>query len=272
MKIDLHMHSTFSDGKLSPQELVDLTVSWDYDVISITDHDNIDAYLVAKNYAADKPIKIIPGVEMSTLHNGKDIHILGYYIDTNNTELLNMLGKITDSRENRAEKMLEELQKLGIGLSINDVKALTGESDVIGRPHIARAMVKAGICRSVNEAFYKYIGDDGPAYLPKPSITPEEAIKLIHKAKGVAILAHPFKSGDHTLIDKMIEAGIDGLETYYALHSPEQVKMCQDYALKYNLASTGGTDNHGTYEALRQYGHYSAPEKCYYDLLDRRTI
>ncbi len=272
MKIDLHMHSCFSDGRLSPYELIDLTVKHNYDVISITDHDNIDCYDTAIDYAREKGIELIPGVEISTLYKGGDLHLLAYDFDLKNQEFRDMLRYIHKSRIVRAKEIIEKLSDMGVNITFEQVQTFVGDANVIGRPHIAQALVQSNHCKSFSEAFQLYIGDYAPAYLPKKSVTPKQAIKIIHKAGGLAILAHPFKSGDDSVIEDMINFGVDGLETYYALHNSFQIEYLERYLEKYGLIPTGGTDNHGVPESLKWYGEFSAPDICYTCLKERRGM
>lgn len=268
--IDLHTHSTLSDGLLSPPDLIDLAVSLGINVLSITDHDNTDSYYIAYNYAHGKDIELVPGAEISALYNGADVHILAYYCDPGNKLLKEMLDYIFDARNIRAREMIKKLKEFAIHLSFEKVRQITGLADIIGRPHIARAMVEAGYCNSVKEAFENYIGDNAPAYLPKPSLGPAEVIATIKQAGGISILAHPFKNHTESIIPEFIAFGVDGVEAYYFFHDQNQIRTCEKWLEKYNLIPTGGTDYHGYPDGNRAFGTFSAPYKCLEALKDKK--
>ena len=265
-KIDLHIHTNYSDGLYSPEEVVQLAIERGYDVISITDHDNIDGFLQVKDYAADQGITLIPGVEISTVHRNRDVHILAYNFDLENAALLDLMKRIYDSRYGRAETIIQKLNERGIKIDIEKVKSYAGRNNYLGRPHIARAMIEAGYCSDKYEVFDNHIGEHCYAYVPKYAPSSEKAIKTIQKAGGVSILAHPYTMGDDRLIYELIAYGIDGLEVFYAKSNDETVYHYNEIAQENNLIRTGGSDFHGEGYDLEIFGHYTAPESVLAEL------
>ena len=259
-KIDLHIHTNFSDGLYSPKEVIDLAKEHDYDVIAITDHDNIGGYLHIRDYAKQVGIELIPGVEISTNHKGRDVHILAYDFDLDNLELKELLKKIYDSRFERAVKIIKKLNKRGIDISLKDVQNFAGENNYLGRPHIARAMIEAGYCANKYEAFEIHIGEHCYAYEPKFAPSSKKAIKTIHKANGISVLAHPYTLGDDRLIYDLIRYGLMGMEVFYAKCNDETIYHYNEIAQKNYLIRTGGSDFHGDGIDLEIFGNYTAPE------------
>ena len=216
MKVDLHLHTTASDGRLTPEEMVGLAVSSGLDVIAITDHDTIDGITPALEAGTAYPaLTIVPGIELSTDVPHGEIHVLGYFIDYTNEQFINELKEMHDSRENRALKMVEKLGEMGMEVSWQRVQELAGGGS-FGRPHVAQAMVEAGHVSSFREAFDKYIGREGPAYVERKKLLPIEAVALIANARGLPVLAHPadIEGLDRLLVD-LIETGLVGIETYF---------------------------------------------------------
>lgn len=259
-KIDLHVHTNFSDGLFSPEEVIQLAVEREYDLLAITDHDNIDGFLQIKDFAAEQGLELVPGVEISTLHRNRDVHILAYNFDWKNELLLAMLKRIYDSRYDRAEAIIQKLNERGIRIKIEDVESYAGRNKYLGRPHIARAMINAGYCADKYEVFDNHIGEHCYAYVPKYAPSAEKAIKTIQKAGGVSVLAHPFTLADDRLIYELIAYGIDGLEVFYAKCNDETIYHYNEIAQENNLIRTGGTDFHGEGFDLEIFGVYSAPE------------
>lgn len=242
MLADLHIHTNYSDGVFSPQEVIKMAITAKLKAIAITDHDITDGIIFAQ-MAAGKEIEIIPGVEISASYNSKDVHILGYYIDINNTEFLDALAMLRNSRLIRFNLMLEKLYSLGIKL---DMPVTQHTSTAMGRAHIAYAMLAAGIVQNKQEAFDRYIGLGKPAYVPRQNIDPIQAINLIIKAKGVPVLAHPvFGSTSVAFINELISAGLKGLEVYHPSHKKKHIKILNKIVTKNNLIATGGSDFHG---------------------------
>lgn len=263
MKIDLHLHTTFSDGKLSPEELVRNAYENHYSYIAITDHDTFAGYLEARKYVKNYALELIPGVEISTILDTTEVHILAYYFDIENEDLNNLLKQVYDSRYGRAKQMVQKLEALGISLAWKDVLVYAGENKYIGRPHIARALVENGSVKTIKEAFDRYLSNDSPAYVPKYKVDTGFAIDTIKKAGGISVLAHPGRLSDDSMVYTCIEMGIDGLEVYYASHAAGQTRLYEQIAMENNLIRTGGTDFHGN---EFYYINYSAPDICIKEL------
>jgi predicted metal-dependent phosphoesterase TrpH len=244
--VDLHVHSNVSDGRLSPAELVQNAAGLGLRVVSLTDHDSVDGTAPALAAAAAFPdLLMIPGVEISTDLPDGEAHVLGYYIDYSRAELLETLEKFRSSRQTRARRMIEKLAGLGIDIDWGRVQEIAGEGS-IGRPHIARAMLEKDYIATFEEAFDKYLGHGGPAYVERDKMTPEEAVALVVRAGGLPVLAHPFTVSDpEAMIVRLKPAGLVGLEAYYKDNTPEQTRTTLDLAEKYGLIATGGSDYHG---------------------------
>lgn len=245
-KVDLHLHSSVSDGVLSPDEVVAKAAELGLTAISLTDHDNVDGIAPALK-AADKypSLVFIPGLEISTDITTGEVHVLGYYVDHTNPELLTALKTLRDSRLGRAQKMVQKLSEMGMPIEWERVKMISGNGSV-GRPHIAQALLEKGYIETIREAFSKYIAFGGPAYVPREKMTPAEAIELITRADGFAVLAHPLNiSKLDILLKTMVKAGLTGLEVYYKDYSVEERESLARLADKYRLIATGGTDYHG---------------------------
>jgi len=266
MKIDLHLHTNFSDGKLSPDQLLKFAYENHYAYLSITDHDSTLGYQEATKHLAKYPMDLIPGVEVSTIYQTSDVHILAYYIDVHNELLTEMLKKIYDSRYGRAKQMVENLRQLGIDLNWEDVLKYAGQHKYVGRPHIARAMIENGFCKTIKSVFDNYLNNDSPVYVPKYRIDTANAIDIIKKAGGVPVIAHPGRLEDDSVLYDFIDMGIEGIEVYYASHSSGQIKLYEQIALEHNLIRTGGSDFHGH---DFYYLNYSAPDICIKELKSR---
>jgi len=245
VKADLHLHTTASDGRLEPREIVSLAVRVGLDVIAVTDHDTIDGVVPALAAAQASPsLTVISGVEINTDVPRGEVHILGYFIDYTDKKLAATLQKLRDSRRERAQKMIAKLGKLGMKIDWQRVSELVRGGSVC-RPHIAQALFEKGYVGSEKEAFDKYIGHDGPAYVERYKLLPIEVVKLILDAKGLPVLAHPADiAGLDELVPKLKAVGLVGLEVYYRDYSSEIVARLAKIAEKYDLIPTGGTDYH----------------------------
>jgi hypothetical protein len=241
-KVDLHLHSTASDGEFSPSELVEMALERGLEVISITDHDTTDGIEEALEAAKGTNLEVIPGVEISADIPKKEVHLLGYYIDHRDRNFGEVLCAIRRYRVKRALAMLEKLASFGIPLKWDRVMEIAGGGSV-GRPHIAQAMVEEGYVSSIDEAFLLYIGRDGPAYVERYKLAPSEAVRLIKGAKGLAVLAHPSKVIE--LLPSLVRAGLVGIEVRYDDYPEEEIEHLAGLASKYNLVPTGGSDFHG---------------------------
>ncbi|HEY96730.1 MAG TPA: PHP domain-containing protein [Dehalococcoidia bacterium] len=244
--VDLHVHSTASDGKFTPEEIVAKAARLGLRVMALTDHDSIEGIVPALRAARAFPdFRLIPGVEISTDMPEGQAHVLGYFIDFHGDDLKSALEMFRNSRERRAKGMVDKLHDLGIDIEWERVQEIAGDGSV-GRPHIAQALLEKEYISSFNEAFNKYIGQDGPAYVERDKMTPVEAVELIKLGRGLPVLAHPFTiNGPETMLPALKEAGLVGLEAYYKDYTPDQIDALLKLAEKYGLIVTGGTDYHG---------------------------
>lgn len=263
-RIDLHVHTTASDGLLSPSEVVCLALEQQLHAIAITDHDTVAGVAEAIRTAAGTALNVIPGVELNSEGSWGDLHFLGYYIQTDHEALQEHLLAVQTARTERAYAMVKRLAELGMPLEWEHVQTLAnGES--IGRPHIARALLERGYVHSLQEAFERFIGNGGPAYVPRLRSTPPEAIALIRQAGGVPVLAHPIYSDPSVLSDipEYVEYGLRGLEVYYPAHSPQDIAQLLCVCQRYKLVATGGTDFHGFEHREGAFlGSLSVPGDC----------
>ncbi|MGM0501994.1 MAG: PHP domain-containing protein [Bacillota bacterium] len=244
-KIDLHLHTTASDGSFTPAELVAAAEEKGLAAIAITDHDTVAGIEAALSVAADKQIKVIPAIELTTYQAGQRIDILGYNIDYKNQDLLEMTERLQNARQIRAKEIIDKLADLGVELNFSKLQELAGATG-IGRPHIARLMVEEGYVENMQQAFDDYLEDGGPAYVPKYKLKPREAVNLIKQAGGKAVLAHPGEIDDLELVKQLIQIeGLQGLEAYYSKHSEQETRYYIDLAQENNLFVTGGSDCHG---------------------------
>lgn len=245
-KVDLHIHTTASDGKHTPAEIVRKAGELGLEVIAITDHDTVEGIPSALESARSYPaLRVIPAVELSTDVPNGEIHILGYFIDYADEEFRASLEKMRNSRVERARKMVENLSRMGVRLEWRRVQEIAG-GGALGRPHIAQAMLEKGYISSLQDAFRNYIGHGGPAYVERDKLTPVEAVKLILKADGLPVLAHPLTAGDVAgTIVELKAVGLVGMEVYYASYSFEDINLLLGMAYQHGLIATGGTDYHG---------------------------
>ena len=256
--VDLHIHTTFSDGTSTVSEILEEASLKNLKAISITDHDCTDAYPYANELGSKLGIEVIPGVELSSEIEGNDIHILGYYIDPNNSKFSGKLKEMKDARYIRAEKMVYNLNKQGIDLRFDTVLSIAGVG-AIGRPHIAAAMMKEELVYSFREAFDRYIGIGLPAYVEKLKMHPKDVFDLIKTAGGIPVLAHPGVTRVDERIPEFIKDGLLGIEVYHTEHSSGVERYYLRTARKYNLAFTGGSDFHNHNHNKSEIGNPSVP-------------
>ena len=244
-RIDLHVHSTASDGVYTPSEVVRLATDLGLSAIALTDHDTTAGVLEAQQ-AAGGSLEVVPGVEISSEGDWGDLHFLGYYLDPAHARLHELLEAVRDARVGRARGMVQQLGRMGMHLDWERVRALAG-GESIGRPHVARALLERGYVRTFQEAFDRFIGNDGPAYVPRLKLSPQETIQAILDAGGVPVIAHPGYSGPAATahVPEFVEYGLRGIEVFYPNHSPEDVERLQALCRQYHLIATGGTDFHG---------------------------
>lgn len=249
MGIDLHIHSICSDGDTSPAGLVALAAKMRLKAIAITDHDTAEGISEAEVAARDNGVEIVPGIELSTRWKGRAVHLLGYYFDTDNKELLSGLEWIQEGREIRNLQIVERLAELGVEIDMEELKKVGGPG-LIGRPHIAKILIGKGVVSSMDEAFCRFLGIGALAYIERRSMETVEAIDLLHRAAGVAVVAHPYTLGykgeeARREFAEMADFGLDGLEIYYPKHGRQFKKELRSIATKNAMVFTGGSDYHG---------------------------
>lgn len=252
--IDLHVHSSCSDGTLSPKELVDYAIEKKLSAFALTDHDTVDGLDEAIQYAAGLSseqgnIEVIPGIELSTEYQGADIHVVGLYIDYRSEVFRNKLEEFVDSRTARNRKMCSLLTQAGVPITYEELQAAYPDA-VITRAHYAGYMLEKGYVKSRQEAFDRYVGDHAPCYIPREKITPAQAVQLILEAGGAPVLAHPIlyhMSDDRldTLVRELKEAGLMGIEAIYSTYTSADERGIRSLAAQYNLFISGGSDFHG---------------------------
>ncbi|MBM2835848.1 MAG: hypothetical protein HW409_37 [candidate division NC10 bacterium] len=250
-RVDLHLHTTVSDGALRPEELVRAASIAGIQVMAVTDHDSVDGIRDAERAASDLSIQVIPGIEVSASLDGDDVHVLGYFLDPDDRVLREALSRLQEDRVAQARSMVERLAELGWPLDWDRVMAIA-QGGSIGRPHIARALIERGYVGSVDEAFSRFLRRGGPGHVEGQKLLPQEAVSLIKEAGGVPSLAHPIIVGasDYRLdLDRllpvMVEAGLEGIEAYYKGYTPEVTAFLFGLASRYRLVPTGGSDFHG---------------------------
>ncbi|HEV8622640.1 MAG TPA: PHP domain-containing protein [Actinomycetota bacterium] len=254
--IDLHTHTNRSDGTFAPPELVKLASQRGLEVVAITDHDTTEGLEEATRAGRELGVEVVPGVELSAEHQGTSVHVLCYWMDPENEGLQAELVRLRSERFLRGEVMVEKLRSLGYPVSFERVREIAG-SDNIVRPHVAQALVEAGVVADEEESFDRLIGDEGPAYVPKHALAPLDALALVRQAGGACVLAHPGMWSAEApipedLIEAMAEAGMAGLEADHSDHTPEQREHYRGLAKRLGLVATGGSDCHGTrYDPVR---------------------
>lgn len=269
MRIDLHMHSTFSDGVCTPSELVDKAVVAELGVISLTDHDCLDGLPEAIEAGQAKGVKVVPGVELSCEFRDRDLHVLGYGVDPKHKGFQGALEKFRETRHKRGLKIVEKLNALGINIEPAEVLAKAGKG-ALGRPHIAAVLVDKGFVSKTNEAFDKYIAEGGPAYVAKYKMSAGEAISYIHDAGGLAFVAHPgvFLENIDEVYD-LIAEGFDGVEVYHPTHSGTMAEKLKKIATEKGLLMSGGTDFHGFPGRDMSMGSLKIPPEVWENLSTR---
>ena len=256
MKIDLHVHTTYSDGMLSPEEIVETALSCKLDCIAITDHDNVLSHQVALDYINKNNynLEVISGVEINTLFKGYEVHILGYFMDKNNSQFVEMINAQQKARIEQTHKIIELLaKKEGIRIKFEDVQKLVAPLGSIGRPHIARAITSCGGSANIMEAYAKFINNNSDVYVERKTVSPHDAVEIISEAGGIPVFAHPIDVDiADSLTQELVNYGLRGIEAYHRKHSPAAVEHFSTLAEQYGLIVTGGSDfhapslNHGT--------------------------
>ena len=246
MTSDLHLHSTVSDGLLSPTDLVHQTAAAGVQIMALTDHDATNGIAEAEAAAQDHPdLTLIPGIELSTDVANGEVHILGYFLNVADPELQRILAGFREDRIGRTRRMLDKLAELGVPLSWERVQEIAGDG-TIGRPHVAEAMLERGYVDTIREAFDRYLGRSGPAYVERNKLLPTEAIEIIRRFGGVSALAHPREAPDlETLLPTLTEAGLTGMEVHYGLYPDAERAHFAALADAHHLLALGGSDYHG---------------------------
>ena len=244
MSADLHVHTTFSDGTHSPEEVVEQAGKAGLKTVAITDHDVVGGIDPALKKGKEIGVEVIPGIEFTTEKYDTEIHILGYFIDHHSPGLIEAITRIQKGREDRIFKICEKLKGLGVDLDPEEVFKLAGHR-APGRPHVARALVEAGHVKDFKEAFTRYIDFHGPAYVSHYKLSPEEAVRLVVAAGGVPVYAHPAVSNCDQIVPELMAAGLAGIEVYYSGHNKSQTRHYLSLAKKNGLLVTGGSDYHG---------------------------
>jgi hypothetical protein len=243
-KADLHTHTTYSDGSLAPSELIKKARASGVDILGITDHDSVNAIEESIEIGKEFGVEIVPGVELSSAIDDREIHVIGYFVDRKNKDLLEHLTFSRGERLKRAERIVEKLNSINIPLKLDAVLEKAGPG-AVGRPHIANALLDEGLTASYVEAFSKYIGYGGPAYEKKHSLSPEDTIALIASSGGLSFLAHPGKYTTDMVLHRLMKSGLDGIEVVHPSHTPEKVQHYHNIVSQYFLLESGGSDFHG---------------------------
>jgi len=258
MFADLHLHTCFSDGTYSPEELVFNAKRCGLAAIALTDHDTVEGCAPTARACEAAGVEFIPGTELTAEQGGIEIHILGYFLDTQNPRLLTEIERFQTVRQNRIREMVARLNQIKVPLSAEAVFALAN-CRAPGRPHVARALVKAGLCGSLDEAFERFLKKNRPAWVPKFKISAADAISLIHQAGGVAVLAHPALNRSDDVIEGMVAGALDGIECFHTKHSTAISEHYLELADRFHLLVTGGSDCHGLSKGQPLIGTVKVP-------------
>jgi predicted metal-dependent phosphoesterase TrpH len=277
-RCDLHCHSTESDGTLTPRQLVELARDLNLRSLSLTDHDTIAGVEEAKKAGEELGVRVLSGVEISVEYAGKTVHMLGYCFDAGAAKLQAELERLVRGRNERNVKIVQRLNELGLAVTLEEVEAEAG-GKVVGRPHIARVLLRHGYVQTWEEAFDKYLARGAAAYFERLRFTPHDAVALIREAGGVAVLAHPKYVALHEgetlddIVQSLVQAGLEGIECYYTEHTPEETAQYIELAKRYNLVITGGSDFHGDVKPEISLGSGTGalfiPDECADALVER---
>ena len=256
--VDLHLHSRFSDGTYTPEELVAQARRCELAAIALTDHDSVEGCAATAQACAAAGIEFVAGAELTAEQDGNELHLLGYFIDMQNGRLLTQIARFQAVRQDRIREMVSRLNKLKVPLSAEAVFVLAN-CRAPGRPHVARALVQAGLCGNLDEAFERFLKKNRPAWVPKFKMSAGEAIDLIHQAQGVAVLAHPGLNRTDEVIPGLVEAGMDGIECFHTKHSTATSEHYLELADRFHLLVTGGSDCHGLSKGRPLIGTVKVP-------------
>lgn len=259
---DLHTHTTCSDGRLSPSELVTKAASRGIRVLAITDHDTVQGLEEARIEAEKQGIRFVPGIELSAEVRGKEVHVLGYGVNPDGAALQTHIQKMQTAREKRAWRMVERLQKVGLSLQESTVESKISKTHSVGRPHIAELLVDAGYVTSTDRAFEKYLGQNGPGYVAKPKFEAKRVLSIIDHVGGVGVLAHPGHWTSSRQVRSLVHVGLTGIELWHPSHDSSLRTYYERIARDYNLRMTGGSDYHGrTGDEDQYFGRVGMREK-----------
>lgn len=280
MKSDLHIHTYYSDGVFTPEKIVDTALDVGLEVIALTDHDNVLSYDVAKKHlkelGKEDKLEIIQGVEINTLYKNYEVHILGYFFNSENSDFKKLLRIQQDARVEQTHEIISLLaKKEGIKIKYEDILKQVAQGGSIGRPHIAKAITNAGGTSSVIEAYAKYIHDDSPVYVRRKTVSPQDAVEIIYDAGGIPVIAHPHDIDiAETLIKDLMNYGLRGIEAYHRKHSPACVEYFSSMAENLGLIVTGGSDFHAPNLVNGQIilGKHFVPEWVYDKLIKEKKI
>jgi predicted metal-dependent phosphoesterase TrpH len=267
---DLHLHTNFSDGTFTPEELVLHAQKAGLACIAVTDHDSVEACARVATACAAVNMELVPGTELTAEQDDTELHVLGYFLDTNNEKLLAEIAKFQVVRQSRIHEMVASINQMGFSLKAESVFALANCKSP-GRPHVARAMVKEGLVRNLDEAFERFLKKGRPAWVPKSKISALDAIELVHQAGGLAIMAHPGLNRTDNIIPSLVDAGLDGIECFHTKHSTAMSERYLEIADKYHLLVTGGSDCHGFSKGKPLIGTVRLPYDHVGKMKERRT-
>ncbi len=259
--IDLHIHTNASDGLLSPEEVVKISVERRLKAISITDHDTTDGFVKIIEDARDNGLELVSGVELSCLYMDVDVHILGYFIDYKDPGFMKNINIYRQERYSRGKAIVAKLNEIGINLRMDTVTEIAGDASV-GRPHLAEALLKEEYVQTFDEAFARYLGYHAPAYVPKKHLDVGEAVNLIHKIGGLSVLAHPGTLKHDKFIPDFVDMGLDGIEAYHSSYKKNVVEHYKKLAKKYGIFCSGGSDCHGPRKGSILIGSQKVPYSC----------
>lgn len=269
MFADLHLHTFFSDGTYSPEELVASAKRHNFATIALTDHDTVEGCAPTERLCTAAGMEFLPGTELTAEQDGNEIHILGYCFDPSHSQLLQEIAKFQTVRQNRIREMVARLNQLNIPLEAEVVFRLAN-CRAPGRPHVARALVEAGFCGSLDEAFERFLKKSRPAWVPKFKMSAAHAIELLHQAGGLAVMAHPGLNRSDEVIPAMVDAGLDGIECFHTKHSPATSSHYLNLAQRFQLLVTGGSDCHGASKGKPVMGSVKLPYR-YVEALKQRA-
>jgi predicted metal-dependent phosphoesterase TrpH len=258
MFADLHLHTNFSDGTYTPEELVGHAQRYGFYALALTDHDTVEGCVRMATSCRGAGIEFIPASELTAELGGHELHLLAYYLDTENEKLLRELGKFQQVRQDRIREMVARLNQLSVPVQADAVFALANCRSP-GRPHLARMLVKEGFCSSLDEAFERFLKKGRPAWVPKFKMSAVEAIQLIHQAGGVAVMAHPGLNKGDEIVPTLVEANLDGIECFHSKHSTAMAEHYLELADRHHLLATGGSDCHGMNKGKPLIGSIKLP-------------